>query len=117
MASATRRVVVLELLARAHQVGPLLQGHADRGVHVRRRSNRRNEIGRLQPHGPVVGTLRIDDQQSEIILRLSHQRLRDDQVLAALGDFRLCRDQIERRRLADVDTRPVVPLELERQIE
>ena len=110
-------VVVLKLLARAHQVGPLLQSHADSGVDVRWRSNRWNEIGGLQTQRPVVGTLGIDDQQAEVILRLSHQRLRDDQILATLGDFCLCRDEIERRRLADVDARPIVSLELERQIE
>ena len=45
---------------------------------------------------------------AQLVLRLAHQRLRDDQALAPLRDFRAGRHEIERRRLADVDARPVV---------
>ena len=94
-----------------------LQRVADGRVHVGRRPDRRDQVGRLEPDEPEIRPLGIEDQQPELILRLAHLGLRDDQALAPLRDFRARRHQVERRRLADVDTRLVVPLELLRQIQ
>ena len=77
----------------------------------------RHAIGRLEPDDPVVGTLRIDDERPQRVLGLQRRRARDDQVLLALRDLGARGDEIERRRLADVDARAVVALELEREIE
>ena len=63
------------------------------------------------------GALRIDDENPQLILRLADLRLRDDQALAPLRDFGPRRHEIERRRLPDVNARPVVALQLLRQLE
>ena len=99
------------------EIGALAKRPPDGGVDVRRGTDGRHAIGRLEPHRPVVGALRIDDERAQLILGLQRGRARDDQVLLPLRDFRPRGDEIERRRLADVDARAVVALELEREVE
>ena len=78
---------------------------------------RRDAIGGIESHAPEIRALRIDDQRPEIILGLSRQRARDDQVLAPLRNFRACGDEVEGRRLPDVDPRAVRALQFQREIE
>ena len=94
-----------------------LERVADGGVDVGRRARRRHEVGRLEPHEPEVGPLRIEDQHAQLILRLARLRLRDDQVLAPLRHFGPRGHEVERRRLPDVHAGAVGPLELEREVE
>ncbi len=103
--------------ARTLEIGALAERTADGRIDVRRRADDRHAIGRLEVDGPVVGALGIDDDRPQGVLGLQRDRARDDQVLLTLRDFGARGDEIERRRLSDVHPRPVVALELERQIE
>ena len=111
------RVADLDLLARLRDVGALAERAADGRVHVGRRADRRHDIGGLEPRGPEVGPLRIEDARAQDVFGEERRRARDDQVLAALRDFRPRRDEVQRRRLPDVHARAVGAFELERQIE
>ena len=111
-------VAVLDLLAAPRDVGPLAERAPDRGVDVRRAA----PTGGDAPAGSSLTLQKSVRFGSTISVRsessaCSALRARDDQVLAPLRDFGARRDQVERRRLADVDPRPVGPLELQRQIQ
>ena len=102
---------------RANQVRALGERAADGGVDVRRRAHGGREVGRLEPKHPVVVPLRIERQRPQQVFGLAGVGSRDDQVLPALRDFGLRRDEVERRRLTDVDACPVRALQLQREVE
>ncbi len=111
------RIADLDLGARTLEIGALAERAADGGIDVRRRPDDRHAVGGLEPNEPVVGALGIDDERAERVLDLERHRPGDDQVLLTLRDLGPRGDEVERRRLADVHARPVVALELERQVE
>ena len=111
------RLADRNLLPRFDHVGPLGQRAPHGGVDVRRRPRRRNDVGRLEPRGPEIRAVRVEHRRPQDVLGLERSRARDDQVLAPLRDFRPGGDEIERRRLADVDAGTVGSLELEREVE
>jgi hypothetical protein len=67
---------------------------------------------RIDPDAPVVAALGVDDERPDKVFRLKRRRARDDQVLLTLCDLGACGNQVERWRLAHVDSRAVVALEL-----
>ena len=108
---------VVDVLARSPEIGPVAQGIGHRGIEIGGRQTQRRRIDRVDLHRPHARITRVEDLRAQLILALPDRRLRDDELLPIGGDLGLGRNEIQRRRLTDIDLRPVHPDELARKIE
>src|SRR5262245_44816352 len=80
---------VVDLLARARQVGALAQAARHGRVDVDRDRRNWRRVDRLDLHVPGLALGGVVDQQPQPILDLLHRRLGDDQLLLVRRHFRL----------------------------
>src|SRR6185436_15794896 len=94
---------VVDVLLGPGEIRARVERARDGGVEIGRQRRNRRRVDRFDRRGPHPAIGRVEDQHAQAILGLMHGGLRDDQLLFVGGDFRLRRQQIEWRRLADVD--------------
>ena len=104
-------------LAGAREIGAAAQRLCDRGVRVGQRRRVGRRVDRIERVAPERRVGRIHDQPAQTIFGVSRRRARLNQVLAALRDFGLRLDEIERRDLAGIHADPVLARELLRELE
>ena len=87
------------------------------GIHIRQHSAEGWLIGGIEAHPPERRVRGIHDEATQPILGISRGCVRADQVFAALRHFGFGLQKVERRRLADIDARLILPRKLLRKLE
>ena len=102
---------------RPREIRPLLERAGYRQIGIRRRRGAQRLVGRFQPHAPERRVGRIHDEPPQPIFGVASRCGRADQSLPAGRHLGFGLHQVERRRLADVHARAVLPYEIFRELE